>query len=110
MTCVCVFFCLFVFANMCSLCAFYVSTHLYVCVRLIMISMNYACSVMLFIQFQLLFSPQTTLQRRVSGHLAVNKLELIDFDSGQHQSAKQTPGSELNKTTSEHCSQVSSCA
>lgn len=57
-----------------------------------------------------LIFPQTTLQRRVSGHLAVNKLELIDFDSGQHPSAKQTPGSKLNKTASKHCSQVSSCA
>ena len=44
-----------------------------------------------------LIFPQTTLQRRVSGHLAVNKLELIDFNSGQHPSAKHSPGSELNK-------------
>lgn len=82
---------------MCSRRAFYVSSHLYVCVRLIIISMNYACSVMLFIQFQLLFSPQTTLQRRVSGHLAVNKLELIDFDSGQHPSASRHQGASLTK-------------
>lgn len=44
-----------------------------------------------------LIFPQTTLQSRVSGHLAVNKLELIDFNSGQHPSAKHSPGSELNK-------------
>lgn len=44
-----------------------------------------------------LIFPQTTLQRRVSGHLAVNKLELIDFNSGQHPSAKHSPGSQLNK-------------
>lgn len=62
--------------------------------------MNYACAVVLFIQFQLSFPPHpptTTLQRRVSGHLAVNKLELIDFNSGQHPSAKHSPGIELNK-------------
>lgn len=41
--------------------------------------------------------PQTTLRRQVSGHLAVNKVELIDFNSGQHPSAKHSPGSELNK-------------
>ena len=44
-----------------------------------------------------LISPQTTLQRRVSGHLAVNKLKLIDFNSGLHPSVKHTPGSGLNK-------------
>lgn len=44
-----------------------------------------------------LIFPQTTLQGWVSGHLAVNKLELIDFNSGQHPSAKHSPGSELNK-------------
>lgn len=47
-----------------------------------------------------LIFPQTTLQRRVSGHLAVNKLELIDFNSGQHPSAKHSPGSKLNKLPS----------
>lgn len=76
---------------------FYVCAHLCACMHLIMISMNNACAVMLFIQFQLLFPPQTTLQRRVSGHLAVNKLQLIDFNSGQHPSGKHSPGSELNK-------------
>lgn len=40
---------------------------------------------------------QTTLQSRVSGHLAVNKLQLIDFNSGQHPSEKHSRGSELNK-------------
>lgn len=29
--------------------------------------------------------------------MAVNKLELIDFNSGQHPSAKHSPGSALNK-------------
>lgn len=43
-----------------------------------------------------LIFPQT-LQRRVSGHLAVNKLELIDFNSGQHPSTTHSPGSKLNK-------------
>lgn len=80
-----------------QMCACYVCTPLCVCMRLIMISMNYACGVMLFIQFSALIFPQTTLQRRVSGHLAVNKLKLIDFNSGQHPSAKHSPGSELNK-------------
>lgn len=44
-----------------------------------------------------LISPQTTSQRQFSGHLAVNKLELIDFNSGQHPSATHSPGSKLNK-------------
>lgn len=44
-----------------------------------------------------LISPQTTSQRQFSGHLAVNKLELIDFNSGQHPSATHSPGSRLNK-------------
>lgn len=89
---------LFVFARTCSDSAFYVCSYLYVSMHVIMISMNNACAVVLFIQFQLLFlPPQTTLRRQVSGHLAVNKVELIDFNSGQHPSAKHSPGSELNK-------------
>lgn len=68
-----------------------------ICMHLIMIFMNYACGAVLFIQFLTLILPQTTLQRQVSGHLVVNKLELIDFNSGQHPSAKLSPGSELNK-------------
>lgn len=53
-----------------------------------------------FLSISALISPQTTLQRRDSGHLAVNKLELIDFNSGQHPSAKYSPGSKLNKLPS----------
>lgn len=97
MTCAHIFFPLLCIRQKVVTWCFYVCSYLYLGMRLIMISMNYACAVVLFIQFQLLFPPQTTLQRRVSGHLAVNKLELIDFNSGQHPSAKHSPGSVLNK-------------
>lgn len=60
MTCVRTFFS-FVFAGMCSDGAFYVSSYLYVSMRLIMISMNNACAVVLFIQFQLLFLPPNNI-------------------------------------------------
>ena len=97
--CVCVF-CLFVFASMCSiLCLFF-----FLCVRSSVrlhaldndiYELCMWCDA--FHSISALIFPQTTLQRRVSGHLAVNKLELIDFNSGQHPSAKHSPGSELNK-------------
>lgn len=58
MTCVRTFFSLlFVFARMCSDSAFYVCSYLYVSMHVIMISMNNACAVVLFIQFQLLVLP-----------------------------------------------------
>lgn len=94
MTCAHVF-CLFVFANMCSLC--------FLCERssgrlhALDNDIHELCMWCdAFHSISALISPQTTLQRRVSGHLAVNKVELIDLNSGQHPSAKHTPGSELN--------------
>lgn len=90
-------FCCIVFASTCSLCFFYVRAH---SERLYALDNDIYELCMwchAFHSISALIFPQTTLQRQVSGHLVVNKLKLIDFNSGQHPSAKLSPGSELNK-------------